>query len=350
MNTVVIIGAGATRAEARTKQVPLRHIPPLDTDFFQLCNYHRVKENFEILTLYIKREYQLDIQKSPYPRMEEIFGLVYSDTRLKPVPSGAKEAYTALCRMYARIILETTNPLKPTTRGPISRLIRHSLNDGTCNIITFNQDIIIEKSICSISSDLLWYPDTGYAIPFSMYSVPTKKKPPLFELSSGLESKVKILKLHGSLNWYTLTRSPNLIPSTMSQSRSLRCTRNISVPPDMTFVSKGLGRKNWHTWPAIVPPVYEKGAFLNETLSPVWNAARSAIENANRIVVFGYSFPQADQQARSFFRRSIAGNKQFKSLVVINPDKAAAVVASEIFTPPIMVSTDKISHYVNSSM
>ena len=90
MNTVLIIGAGATRAEACTKQCSKMHLPPLDTDFFELCKYHKVKDNAEILRSYIRRQYSVDIVKSPYPRMEEIFGMVFSDTRMKPPPHNSK--------------------------------------------------------------------------------------------------------------------------------------------------------------------------------------------------------------------------------------------------------------------
>jgi hypothetical protein len=155
MRTVLIIGAGATRAEAKVKRCPLKRLPPLDTDFFQLCKYHKVKDNLEALKRYIKKEYLIDITKPPHPRMEEIFGLVYSDTRLKPVPANAREAYVALCRMYNRVILETTNPLNPSKNGPLIKLIKSVLSKGSCCIIIFNHDILIEKALSNIDKKIL---------------------------------------------------------------------------------------------------------------------------------------------------------------------------------------------------
>ena len=321
----------------------------MDTDFFQLCKYHKVKENIEILGRYIQREYSIDILKSPYPRMEEIFGTVYSDTRLKPPSIRAREAYTALCRVYKRVLLETTNPLSPTPRGPLAKLIRFVSDRGESSIITFNQDLLIEKALISIDKrNPIWFPDTGYTTDFSIYTVPPSDKVPRLDLSEGIDSKIKIMKLHGSLNWYTLTRSETQIPSTMPKSTSVKCSRNISIPPELTYVSRGRGRTNWYTWPVIVPPVFEKGAFLNETLSPIWNAAKNEVETANEILVFGYSFPQSDQQARSFFRRARASNEKLRKLVVINPDTNAAVVANEIFSPPVLISTRDVKSYVKA--
>jgi hypothetical protein len=116
----------------------------------------------------------------------------------------------------------------------------------------------------------------------------------------------------------------------------------------LTFVrsGKGTGRKNWHTWPVIVPPVYEKGPFITENLSPIWNAAHNAIRKTDKIIVFGYSFPQADQQSRSFFRRARVRNTNLKELVVINTDPSAALVANDIFTPPVLVTTSNVNSYV----
>ncbi len=353
MRTVLIIGAGATRSEAHFKRFPLKRLPPLDTDFFQICKYHKVKENLETLKRYIHKEYMIDITKAPIPRMEEIFGLVYSDTRLKPPPSGAKEAYTALCRIYNRVLLETTNSLNPTSRGPLIKLIKSIMSKGRCCIITFNHDIVIEKALTFINKDNpIWFPDNGYFRKFEMFTLPIERgTTDVFQLSNGIESRISILKLHGSLNWYTLTGSQNLIPSTMTISSHIKCTRSISIHPEMTFTRPSRpGRRKWFTWPVIVPPVYEKGPFITETLASIWNAAYKEIEAAEQIIVFGYSFPQADQQGRSFFRRAIASNNVLKKIVIINTDITAAVVAKEIFLPPILITTEDVFSYIDANM
>ena len=179
--------------------------------------------------------------------MEEIFGMVYTDTRLKPPPSGAKEAYVALCRIYNRVILPTTNYLIPKKRSPLVRLIKYIIDKSRCCIITFNHDIMIEKALISINKSLIWFPDTGYVIPFEMYTSPTPKDKSvdLFSLANGVDSKINVLKLHGSLNWYTRTRNSNLIPSTMTSSTHIKCTRRISIHPEMTYTSSSAsGEKN----------------------------------------------------------------------------------------------------------
>jgi len=350
MKTVLIIGAGSTRAEACTKQCPQRTLPPLDTDFFHLSNYHKVKENIEILSRYIRRNYSIELSKSPYPRMEEIFGMVYSDTRMKPPPSGSKEAYVALLGIYKRVILETTNPLSPTNRGPLAKLLKNTLLKGGCNIITFNQDLLIEKALVGLNDiRSVWYPNDGYMRNFSM-TVPTSKTVDRFKTGGKLyTSKVGLMKLHGSLNWYTLTTSKDKIPSTMTSSKEIKCTTHIKIPPELTYVSSGGYRKNWFTWPVIIPPVYEKGAFITDAITPIWNSARDEIKEADEIIVYGYSFPNADQQSKSFFRRARVKNTTLKRLIVINPDPNAALVANNLFTPPLLIVAKNVRDYINNS-
>lgn len=352
MRTVLIVGAGATRAEAETKQLSKGRLPPLDTDFFELCRFHKVTENLEALRQYVNREYQIDITQSPHPRMEEIFGLVYGDTRMTPPPPGARDAFVALCRVYQRVILDTTNRLEPSNRGPVARLVRFLVKTGTCTIITFNQDVVAEKALVRVNRrHPIWYPDTGYTIPFSTYTSPTGGGGDLFDLANGSPSLVSVLKMHGSLNWYTTTPSLRQIPSTMPKTKIIKCTRSRSIPPDLTYLRRGKwGRKRWYTWPVIVPPVFEKGAFLTATLSPIWQSARKAIETAEQIVVFGYSFPQSDQQGRMFFRRARANNKVLKRVVVINTVPNAAIVANEIFGPATLVWSDEIRPLVEGDV
>jgi hypothetical protein len=162
MKTVVIIGAGATRAEALTKGRSVKMSPPLDTDFFQRCKSYKVQEHFQTLRRYLYKEYLIDLWRTPGPRMEEIFARVYSDTLLPAGRSRAREVFEALCRMYMRVILESTNDIQPTIWGPLGKLLRAILSSCECDIITFNQDIVTEKALCAVArSGIKWYPDDG---------------------------------------------------------------------------------------------------------------------------------------------------------------------------------------------
>ncbi len=353
--TVLVVGAGCSRMEALTLEDKRERRPPLDTDFFQLCRNHSVEVHLEILRRYLERAYSIEITKRPYPRLEEVFGLVYSDTRLQPLPEGARGAFTILCQIYAKVLLGTTNWIRPSAFGPLALLLGRLHEWGTCTVVTFNQDILIEKALSALNpTKPLWFPDTGYKVHFENYTTGVgttaaqeKDIRKLFALGNGRESAVHVLKLHGSLNWYTPTRSATDIPSTMRQNAIYRCTRRLSIPEKLTFVYPGgKGRKRWYTWPVMVPPVYEKGPFMRSVLGPVWSDAQRALKAATAIVVYGYSFPSAAQRARSFFRRARASNPNLRCVVVINPNQAAAAEAREVLFPPAMVVASSVLEFL----
>lgn len=111
----------------------------------------------------------------------------------------------------------------------------------------------------------------------------------LFKENNNNKTVVKVLKMHGSLNWYTRTTKRDNVPSKLTNSKSIYCTKRIKLVSDMTYTTgNSLGRKHWYTWPIIVPPIFEKGSFMGKILSNVWQAAFESIKNAENIFIYGY--------------------------------------------------------------
>jgi hypothetical protein len=308
-----------------------------------------------MLDKYVRETFKLDVFTHPRPRMEEVFGLVYASTLVQPVPAGANAAFTALCRIYTTVIAKTTNWIQPNRRGALCRLIYRCRDDGATTIITFNQDIVIEKSLnvlTDAAGPTTWHPDTGYARAFSKFTARKGSSPhDLFTLSAGDTSTIEVLKPHGSLNWYANTRSKNRVLSQLRPDQKIRCTRRIKLDTEMTYMQKtssGRGRQRWYTWPIIVPPIMEKGTFLTNALAGIWSRSFERICSAERIIVYGYSFPDADAQSRSFFIRSGARRATSPYLVTINPDIASAQRAHQIFRPQRHLVVDRVRAFLSS--
>jgi hypothetical protein len=77
-------------------------------------------------------------------------------------------------------------------------------------------------------------------------------------------------------------------------------------------------------WPVIIPPVYNKQALIQNFLPHVWDDARDALLNCDRVVFFGYSLPPADIEAEKLFQRALHSNNAIDGITVINPDPGAA--------------------------
>lgn len=358
MKTVIIIGAGATRAEAESQGASREQRPPLDGDFFELAMLRAdMKTHRDRIHGFVKEHFDVDIFQSPRPGMEEIFALVYSSTSITPLPAGVKNAFSSLCRIYAKVIEETTNWIEPTTRGPLCRLIRSTVNSGPTSIITFNQDIVIEKALDILTkadSLITWQLDGGYKLSFAAVTSPSGELDAenFFLRKRGVtEINPVLLKPHGSLNWYAKTLKKDAVLSQLKPTHKINCTRRRKLFTTMQYTSdNNSGRKTWYTWPIIVPPILEKGTFLGNALDTIWDASWESLVEAERIIVYGYSFPNADAQSQTFFKRASAQMKHRPVLISINPDILASQHASTIFHPIAQLSCDNVRTYLSEKI
>lgn len=102
------------------------------------------------------------------------------------------------------------------------------------------------------------------------------------------------LKLHGSVNWYYSGRDV-FYGETIFFS---------DVPPlgaDHSEQEKFLALLSKDKETLIIPPVNEKTTYFNnETVKGLWQDAGSALANARRVFVIGYSLPISDLGMRLF--------------------------------------------------
>lgn len=353
MKTVLLIGAGASRAEAEAQGATKDQKPPLDNDFFELSQMlDELAPHRDRVQSFVKNHFGLDIFKFPRPGMEEIFGLVYSSTTSTPLTAGAKNAFSSLCRIYAKVIEKTTNWIYPTTQGPLSRLIRKCIDAGPTKILTFNQDIIIEKALDMLTqsdTSVSWHINKGYALTFADLTDPEIEEERLFtKAPKGININPLLLKPHGSLNWYAKTVKKDTVLSRLRPTHKINCTRRKELDTTMQVTTQSqVGRTTWYTWPIIVPPIIEKGLFLGKALDSVWDAVWNALVDAERVIVYGYSFPITDSQSRTFFMRAAAKMNRRPLIVSINPDISAAQRAADIFYPSAEMACKDVRTYLS---
>ena len=63
----------------------------------------------------------------------------------------------------------------------------------------------------------------------------------------------------------------------------------------------------------------------------VWRGAADDLEQAERVVFFGYSLPSADIEGEKLFQRSIARNEALEWVDLVNPDPTAAERYARVF-------------------
>jgi len=247
-----------------------------------------------------------------------------------------QEAYTALLtliRVYVYRLATTTRDIRMSPRSLLYRLIVGFLNNrvppANITIITFNQDIQVEKALDAIqhtkgraAKPIFSFPHC-YNLPKPVrLSRPVSPAEPRFDTGEDDAQGIAVLKLHGSLNWYSLHNSPNPTRGRLfDPARLIRVTPRKSIIPDMTLPPKE-GVRLRFTFPLVVPPVVHKSGILHEDLKPVWVLAQDRLETADRVIIFGYSCPPNDWESANLVARALTNNRGLTEISIIDPAPA----------------------------
>lgn len=340
MQVVVIVGAGATLAEALPANPSCDRRPPLDTTFFQLCRLAQLSGRAAVRT-YVVETFGIDPFVGEH-RMEEVFNYLYSQAFSEQPTDQCLEAFWGLIRMYSAAIARTTNPLSGTSRFGIGALIRHlwrTRPGAELTIVTFNQDLVIEKALTNAKATqryhrIPWSIRNCYGLTFAQFLVDRRGAGSLMTTGDG--PSINLLKMHGSLNWvYTVRSGQDPKNSIRHPTTHLRCLVNQRVYSD---VQLAVGGRSRDVLPVVVPPIYEKASRYGQVVGGVWTQADEAVRRADEVIVFGYSFPEADFAARSLLRSSFHGNN-VRAVTVIDVSFDIAARAAQI------LDVDSLHHY-----
>jgi len=175
---------------------------------------------------------------------------------------------------------KTGNTSAPTTYYDFAGIIENLLKQKKeCSIITFNYDLGLDYSLYERNI----VPDYGIG-----------------DIDLENKRKVKLLKLHGSLNWGVCTNKrckQQISPFRQFRYTGYYPTEQISILPIVSNLNKGqLCKTCQHPLektPFIVPPTWNKTSFHGQ-IEKVWEQAAKVLKDAEDIVVIGYSLPSTD--------------------------------------------------------
>jgi hypothetical protein len=157
-------------------------------------------------------------------------------------------------------------------------------------VISFNYDCLMDEALKS-DGGKRWNPHTGYGFQAASGAKAWKQ----WVGGPDVVRPIRLLKLHGSLNWDRRGDDVHLLDK----------------PYDRDSAAG-----------AIVPPLGRKPVSL-EPYASAWRAARKAVRRAERLIVIGYSLPPADHLVRALFRADI-DNERLEEMIVVDPDPQVA--------------------------
>lgn len=348
---VWVIGAGSTYSDGQSLS-PKHMRPPLDSGFFRNAAKDH-EEEVEPLKTYFLDDYGWDILEAEHDSLEKIMVALYTDG-LNPKNKKADLNFRKLIRLYNSRLIETTNKLMPTQRRNIYRLLylyclRLKTRPNSLTILTFNHDIHIEKNLdlfCQNHSDKhlesFAFPDCYSLGPRPVSILP--KPGDSFAISTIRKSKIRILKLHGSYNWYSLYERDELSTSKMfAKNRDIQVFGGLTLEPRMRTKWED---KIWSTFPVIIPPITGKSTIMHPKLHSIWNAAEESLKDCNEIIFFGYSFPPTDTESAQLFRRAVATVDTDLRLSVVDPDVRVLERVSGIVGPRDIMYCPSINSFL----
>jgi hypothetical protein len=228
------------------------------------------------------------------------------------IVSLAKSIRTLIIRTLDESIRYPYHPewrkaLPPAGYGEFATLIKETNQKGgrgfACSLLTFNYDIALDYAL------------THADIPYDYCLEPPTDK-----------NALRLLKLHGSLNWTKCPTCGTIKAQHLSMEKILELAEQSPVS-SFTLPAAGVMAESRCAHcsdpltgqPMIVPPTWNKTEGHGE-LAPIWKQAATELGQAENIVCIGYSLPESDLFFRYLFALGTVGEAHLRRFWVFDPD------------------------------
>lgn len=184
-------------------------------------------------------------------------------------------------------------------------------NPAENNFITLNYDLLLEELISQsvykkYNKEFIDLSEM-YAYPMAWIGSRKQQNYGLFNTETNINLP-KIIKLHGSINWFW----PAVTASDIIYYQSLYDIKERSVETNSSFLS---GLKQY-----IIPPVMDKNSFYKHIMvKNLWKKARGLLINAEEIYIIGFSMPMSDLSVRFLFQSALENSNS--KIFIVNTAK-----------------------------
>lgn len=302
MKLVLFLGAGFSRGFGL----------PVMREFFSYCkSFQYINDD--------QRKLVETLQKKSRAAQGIITG---EDGNLEHVLSlasmGDTEWNSSTFQKFAEVIwqvyrMPTVPPTVDKMRHSIQRLLnvdedsRDFVRENHLTVVTTNYDVIGEFAFYTLG--------INFRLPFEWVAHTTQNAPERLFVS-GLEYPL-FCKLHGSLNWFRDEKENRL--RVEDRIVPLRGPNDHKNGSKYFWPAFGVRSYAMPETPLITPPAFFNKSADVYPFPEIFNAARSAIGECDRLVFIGYSFPESDSHMRYFLGSALESNVGIESIDVIDP-------------------------------
>ncbi len=163
--------------------------------------------------------------------------------------------------------------------------------DTRTSIISFNWDVVCEQALLSGFSHFHYGSDM----------IVSENK------YAGFRKGIEVYKLHGSTNWLYCEKCKKIYAYKQSLAHN---PRSVSI-----HKCAKCGQKIVRT---IVPPTWEKTPYVDQ-LKSLWKNSWSVLRNnAELVIIIGYSLSQRDLLAQHYIMSALSGNEKLIKVLLVN--------------------------------
>jgi hypothetical protein len=170
---------------------------------------------------------------------------------------------------------------------------------GDDTIVSFNWDVLHEAALWRAHK---WHFADGYG--FVCGDAPPQ-----------IHSPIKLLKLHGSVNW-AQGNEDDCLPSVEYKNTFFPPARDKHDNYRKGAATVNGGRN-------LIMPSYLKDVTANKLLLGLWNQASEAILNATEVIAVGFQLNPADALARHLLGSAVLRNSRLSKITVVSPKEGA---------------------------
>ncbi len=326
---VFVLGAGASHPDG----VPLQRdmLPMIISGGIEEIEKSEIGQ---IVTEFIKDNFEYNAETKQYPQLEAVFGFIdYFIQQNESLNSKYTNEKIRDIKEYLIKLIHYVVNLRTEKTSHYYHLFWKAIQNHNSNIsiITLNYDTLLEQAFDFLFKN---HGYIDYCIPLMNYEMTPElrnynfwinPREPVPVNSNENPIPIKIIKVHGSLNWKYCNC----------------CNQTLLTPWDRTIDLKK-GKFLGYTYPdkreyeflcpidgtefrtLIMPPTHLK-TIQHPIISQLMNEAAREIRATKKIVFIGYSLSSSDVHIKALFKKQIMPDKE---LVVINPKQKESLELS----------------------
>jgi NAD-dependent SIR2 family protein deacetylase len=307
MSKVYFLGAGATKAVK--ENVPLNK--EMVKFIFTKLNDPHVQEYLDQLESFIASFFYSNDYKN-YPAIEDILSLLDYNIFSKNISIKGydnlkfRQVKNSLVILMARALKDSLQQLDSS----LTDIFCSRMNEQV-TIISTNYDIVIDNALYSTLESIRYGVHIRANIYPKVHAVENGQVA-RYDVSQLNKGRIKLLKLHGSLNWLYCERC-NELDITVGEKGIVEYLKDNSS--ELKCVTYPNCTCNYV--PLIVTPTYLKN-YDNRIFQKIWEEAEREIASAEELIFIGYSLPQADMLIKFMLINGIGKNSKRPRITVVD--------------------------------